>query len=68
MKSGTNPTSTAEELNAVFIAGQLAGIAFRLNSKSLEHFLDHVADDDFRYHALCRAAIEFVLQLESPQR
>jgi hypothetical protein len=48
----------ASEASSVFVAGELAGLAMRLDVKALEQFLDgHPAG--FGYEAICRAAIRF---------
>jgi hypothetical protein len=44
--------------NAILIAGQLAGLAFRLDAAALEKFLES-PPKYFRYEKECRAAIEF---------
>jgi len=46
------------EGNAVLIAGQLAGLASRLDVDALERFLDS-KPADFLYEKQCRAAIQF---------
>lgn len=51
-------SDTAKQ-HAIFVAGEFMGVAANLNVAALEEFLDYQATDEFRYHGLCRAAIEF---------
>lgn len=60
-----------DECNAVFTAGELAGLAMHLNPKALEQVLDSPDRDKgepFRYVALCRAAIAFRRELDVPHK
>lgn len=50
----TNP----REANAVFICGELAGLSMKLDTDTLEKYLEHPAPD-FKYNELCKAAIQF---------
>jgi hypothetical protein len=60
-REAPNPKLQLEEVeqtNAVFVAGQLNGMAYHLNANALEKFLE-TAPNEFRYGSLCRAAIAF---------
>jgi len=47
-----------EVQNAVLIAGELAGLSFKLNADALEKWLD-TKPEGFNYESWCRAAIAF---------
>jgi len=49
---------SGQEINALLVAGQLAGLSQWLDADALERFLAS-KPEDFRYEAMCRAAIEF---------
>jgi hypothetical protein len=49
---------TPNEANAIFICGEMAGLAWKLNVRIMEEYLTHPASD-FKYLDLCRAAVEF---------
>jgi hypothetical protein len=58
------PTSNAELQTALLIAGQLFGLATRLDADALERFLDS-KPKDFYHEATCRAAIAFRRSIDS---
>jgi hypothetical protein len=53
-----------EQARALLVAGQLAGLASRLNVAELEKYLANRPPPDFNYEKLCRAAIEFVKAIQ----
>jgi hypothetical protein len=44
--------------NSLILAGELMGLAYKLDARALEKFLESPSPD-FRYEKECRAAIEF---------
>jgi hypothetical protein len=55
---GNKHMTTGRQANAMFVAGEMAGLSSKLDTDALEEYLKAPADD-FRYAELCKAAIAF---------
>lgn len=55
---------TAEQMNAIIVVGELAGVASRLDVQVLEKYLADKPPFDFKYAKLCKAAIKFAKEIQ----
>lgn len=60
-------TTEERNLTAIFVAGQLAGLAISLDVQAFEEFLsDHPTE--FGYESPCRAAIRFAKSIREERK
>ena len=63
----TNEAYTGEVQQAIYLAGEMAGIVSRLDADALEKWLD-TKPEGFNYERTCRAAIAFKRAIEALQK
>ena len=50
----------------IYLAGELAGLASKLDVNALEEYLNSVHSENFSHHESCRKVIAFVRSLNPP--